>query len=71
MMASLALMLGACGSPMGGIKIPPPELEYGWSPKLKMEIDGEMRAVKCLTVKDKRKLDVYIEFRNAVEEVAQ
>ena len=66
--ATLVLTLSGCAGRGSGV-VPPPELEYGWSPTMKMEIDAERMPVRCLTVNDKRKLDIYIEFMKATEEV--
>jgi hypothetical protein len=33
--------------------------------------DGKRTWVQCITVNDKRKLDLYIEFTNATEEVTR
>lgn len=33
--------------------------------------DGEVRWIQCITVNDKRKLDIYIEFMNGTQEVTE
>lgn len=33
--------------------------------------DAEVRWIQCITVNDKRKLDIYIEFMNGIQEVTE
>lgn len=71
MMVVLVLTLSACGTGMRGTKIPPPTLDYGWSPERMEFIKEKKTAVKCMTLDDIRKVDIYIELLKANEEVSQ
>lgn len=71
MMVVLVLVISGCSMKTHGTKIPPPTLEYGWSGE-RMEIVNEKKtAVKCMTLDDIRKVDMYIELLKANEEVSQ
>ncbi len=69
--AYLALMLLGCGTMMLGGRVPPPILENGWSPETEMHLNGKKTAVKCMTLEDIRKVNIYIELMKANEEVSR
>lgn len=70
-MAILALTLLGCGTGMHGAKVPPPTLEYGWSPETEMYLNGEKTAVKCMTLDDIRRVNIYMELMKATTEAGQ
>ena len=68
----LAVLLSACSSVGSGSRVPPPEFEYQWSDPFESVMpDGETKWIQCITVNDKRKLDIYIEFMNGTQEVTE
>jgi hypothetical protein len=71
MMAILALMLSGCGIKRGGVAIPEPILDYGWSQERMEIVNGQKTAVQCMTLNDIRKIDIYIELLKANEEVSR
>jgi hypothetical protein len=68
----LVALLSGCSSLGSGSRVPPPEFEYQWSEPFRARMsDDEIRWVTCITVNDRRKLDLYIEFMNGIEEVTR
>jgi len=72
MMALLALTAFSCASATHGLNVPEPSLDYGWYPTREMEKNGlhleiemkngEIVRMKCVTDKDKEKIDKWIGF---------
>ena len=71
MLALLALTLLACATSGLGGKVPPPTLEHGWSVEMEMEINQESKQVKCMTLEDIRKIDIWAELMGANQEVGR
>lgn len=69
----LVLTVSGCSIPRGGgHDLQSPEFEHPWSDPFESVMpDGETKWVQCITVKDKRKLDIYIEFMNGTQEVTE
>jgi hypothetical protein len=62
LLASLmALTVSGCASRANGLINSEPVLEYGWSPEYKTMIEDKETTVRCLTLEDKSRLDIYLE----------
>ena len=70
-MAMLVLTLLGCGIRGSGWETPPPILNHGWSPERMEIVDGEETAVKCMTLEDIRKINIWTELMKANEEVGR
>jgi hypothetical protein len=57
----MVLTVSGCASRVNGLISSEPELEYGWSPEYETMIENKKTTVRCLTLEDKSRLDIYLE----------
>ena len=70
-MVVLVLTLSQCSTGMRGGKVPPPTLSHGWSQERTEVLNGKKTAVKCMTLDDIRKINIWTELMKANQEVGR